>query len=54
MLNETRYVRINFLPHCKVIERVTLPNTSTMTKDFVTRLHRTLADTCIGKSIGLP
>lgn len=35
MLNETRYVRMNFLPHCNVIQRVTLPNTSTITNGFV-------------------
>lgn len=54
MLNETRYVRMNFLPHCNVIQRVTLPNTSTMTNGFVIRPHRTLGDTSTGKRIGLP
>lgn len=53
MLNENRYVRMNFLPHC-LIQRVTLPNTSTMTKGLVTRPHRTLGDTSTGKMIGLP
>ena len=54
MLNETRYVRMNFLPHCNVIQRVTVPNTSTMTNGFVIRPHRTLGDTSTGKRIGLP